>query len=476
MRICGEILPGHSVSQRFFAQENFLCGVAVLVATYGHDKKTSTIAICVEQIAPERRIIAERTMGLAHIYDNSFVEVFFESEAQSKFREYIITVRSEDSSHNNAATLYITGGDQRIEGHIQCNAMAKRDDNDGIIARLAYAPPTVDTLVPPNLEISLVTQCNLNCTHCISRETRRTARRLDQDIRNKIKIWSESGQLKTAYTDFSGDIFWADQRFGGELQFLIDLSVPFHIDTNATHLTVEAVDRVLVSKLTSINVSIDAAVNETYMRIRRGAPHIDTIFSNMKMLAERRRALGRHDVPLSAAFVLMRSNIDEVPEFIRCVHDVGFDAVRTIHMQAYTSDMDHESLWHDKERFNRVREIALATGDELGIKLYIDRAFDDRDDQVGSSFCTLPWRAAYLLGNGDVLACCVPGLRMGNLNEHSMEEIWNGPNYQALRQAVNSNEPPPSCRACPFVRKTNNPLSYMPYRAIRELDYIPNRS
>jgi radical SAM protein with 4Fe4S-binding SPASM domain len=257
---------------------------------------------------------------------------------------------------------------------------------------------------------------------------------------------------------------WADKRFGGELDFLIGLSVPFHVDTNGTHVDLETADRLFVSKVTSINVSIDAARNETYRRIRRGAPHLDKIFEHMRILYERRALAERFDVKLSAAYVLMKSNLDELPEFVRRVHEVGFEAVRVSHLQAYTPDMDEESLWWAQKDFNKVRSEAVKQADELGIILYIDRPFQDRADRVGTSFCALPWNGAYLLGNGDVLACCVPGLRMGNLHEQSMEEIWNGPRYQELRRTVNSNERPAACMACPFHRKTNNPFSYMPHR------------
>ena len=77
----------------------------------------------------------------------------------------------------------------------------------------------------------------------------------------------------------------------------------------------------------------------------------------------------------------------------------------------------------------------------------------------------MPWNAAYLLANGDVLACCIPGLKMGNLHEQSMEAIWNGEAYRELRRTVNSDERPSTCRACPFNREINNRLSYMPVLA-----------
>lgn len=473
MRVCGEILPGEPVVQTFRSTENYLCGVAVLVATYGEARRTSDLCIEIFRGDITAPVLAGRIVNLSSVYDNSFVELFFDPEETSRDTVYVLRISSDNAAHDNAATLYLSEDEERIAGHVACEAQGRISDADGILAKPTYAPPITKETVPPNLEISLVTQCNLNCVHCISRDTRRTVGHLRQSVRDDLRAWAADGRLKTAYTDFSGDILWADQKFGGELAFFIDLDIPFHLDTNGTHLTADAADRLLTSKVTSINVSIDAARAETYKRIRKGSPALEVIFENMRMLSERRSALGRGDMRLSAAFVLMRSNIEELPDFIRRVHSVGFDTVRTIHMQAYTADMDAESLWFHQELFNAVRLRAIETADALGVELYIDRPFDDRADQIGTSFCTLPWKAAYLLGNGDVLACCVPGLRMGNVYEESMETIWNGPKYRELRRTVNSNTPPPSCLACPFNRKTNNPLSYTPHRVISGRDYRP---
>jgi MoaA/NifB/PqqE/SkfB family radical SAM enzyme len=473
MRICGEILPSEPVIQTFRAFEDYLCGIAILIGTYGDARRTSNLRIEIFRAHINMPVLAWREINLASVYDNSFVEVFFDPEEASRDATYVVRICSDNASHDNAATLYLSDGEERIAGHVTCKANGRINDADGILAKLTYAPPVTKESVPPNLEISLVTQCNLNCVHCISRDTRKTVGHLRRSVRDEVQAWAADGRLKTAYTDFSGDILWADQKFGGELAFFIDLDIPFHLDTNGTHLTREAADRLLASKVTSINVSIDAARSETYKRIRKGSPALDIIFDNMRTLSERRLALGRQDLKLSAAFVLMRSNIEELPDFVRRVHAVGFDTVRTIHMQAYTADMDAESLWFHQQVFNEFRLKAIETADALGVELFIDRPFDDRDNQIGTSYCTQPWKGAYLLGNGDVLACCVPGLRMGNVYEESMEAIWNGPKYRELRRTVNSNAPPPSCMACPFNRKTNNPLSYTPHHVIRGRDYSP---
>jgi hypothetical protein len=58
---------------------------------------------------------------------------------------------------------------------------------------------------------------------------------------------------------------------------------------------------------------------------------------------------------------------------------------------------------------------------------------------------------------------------MGNLTRNTMEKIWNGPCYRELRFTVNSAKPSPVCAACPMFRKSDNPDSYLIYRALKRL-------
>ncbi|KFE71966.1 radical SAM/SPASM domain-containing protein [Hyalangium minutum] len=474
MNVCGEILPGQAILQHFVAESDHLNGVSVLVATYGDTKKTSHLRL--EVLTEDgHRLLGSRTVGLEGVYDNAFVEVFFDAQERSRGNAYVLRVTSEDASHGNAATLYLIDGPERIPGHTRCRVGEDELGAEGLFAKLSYATPTVESSVPPNLEISTVTQCNLNCVHCISRETRKQVKRLPPHMRAEISGWAREGKLRTTYADFSGDVLWADQRYGGELDFLLSLDVPFHLDTNGALLTAEVADRLLKSRITSINVSLDAAEDATYRRIRRGAPPLETVLGNMRTLVARRELHGRRDVALSTGFVLMRSNIEELPRFVELTHGAGFDTVRAIHLQAYTEDMVPESLWFHQTLFNTQRELAIEAAQRLGVTLFIDRPFCDREPQVGTSLCRMPWEAAYLLGNGDVLACCVPGLKMGNLHEQTMEEIWNGERYRELRRTVNSDQRPAACRACPFHRKTNNPLSYMPCRSAEDAPPAPTQ-
>jgi radical SAM protein with 4Fe4S-binding SPASM domain len=289
--------------------------------------------------------------------------------------------------------------------------------------------------------------------------------RLAPEIRSLIAQWCHDGKVAQVSTDYSGDLFWADHRFGGELDFFSDLQVPLSVSTNGVHMTPEASRTLLRSRVRWVNVSLDAGTDETFRRVRKGAPSLDAVVANMRAMAAARCEAGRTDVVLSIGFTLMRSNIAELPAVLQLCRDVGFDLVSTRHLEAYTRDMAHESFWFDHAAFNDAREAALALAGEMGVALYMPRAFEPRPERRGHHRCSEPWRSAVILGNGDVQVCCVPGpgMLMGNLHERPMEEIWNGPAYQDFRIRVNSANPPVACANCPMWRLENNRGSYLAY-------------
>lgn len=54
--------------------------------------------------------------------------------------------------------------------------------------------------------------------------------------------------------------------------------------------------------------------------------------------------------------------------------------------------------------------------------------------------CYMGWITAELKMDGTVIPCCSCNLPMGNINESSMADIWNGPAYQAFRRQTITRE------------------------------------
>ena|ERR1044071_6874965 len=73
-----------------------------------------------------------------------------------------------------------------------------------------------------------------------------------------------------------------------------------------------------------------------------------------------------------------------------------------------------------------------------------------------SYFCVEPWTGIFSVRtNGDVIFCpCYLQLKLGNLSEASMQEIWNAPKLIELRKCFQQGQLPEICKPqlCPVAR------------------------
>ncbi|MFK8006649.1 MAG: twitch domain-containing radical SAM protein [Saprospiraceae bacterium] len=63
-------------------------------------------------------------------------------------------------------------------------------------------------------------------------------------------------------------------------------------------------------------------------------------------------------------------------------------------------------------------------------------------------YCLMPWIHFHVGNNGIAKACCVANIPFGNINEQSMDEIWNGEPIQKLREKFATGEKDKRCAQC----------------------------
>lgn len=66
------------------------------------------------------------------------------------------------------------------------------------------------------------------------------------------------------------------------------------------------------------------------------------------------------------------------------------------------------------------------------------------------TICIYPWIHIYANPDGSVLPCCVADhhKHLGNVRENTLEEIWNGEKYKAIRKKMIAGERCEECRGC----------------------------
>ena len=122
--------------------------------------------------------------------------------------------------------------------------------------------------------------------------------------------------------------------------------------TNAQLLTERIVEAVIESGVTQVQISADGATKETYERIRRGA-RFETLLRNIRYLTDRKRELQVSSPRLQFNVVLMKSNLEELEQYVDLAEQLGVEWIAARHLLQITGlEMEHESLTHDRARAN----------------------------------------------------------------------------------------------------------------------------
>ena len=72
-------------------------------------------------------------------------------------------------------------------------------------------------------------------------------------------------------------------------------------------------------------------------------------------------------------------------------------------------------------------------------------------------FCMMPWVHTHIWPNGNAFPCCMSDsdIVYGNLNDNSLEEIWNSEKYKKLRKNMLNEKESPECTRCYEMEKSN---------------------
>ena len=130
--------------------------------------------------------------------------------------------------------------------------------------------------------------------------------------------------------------------------------------TNGLLMNDRVVDAVLANRVTLVAVSVDGATKKTFESIRCGAD-FDLLLRNVRALVRRRAETGRSLPRVRFGVVMMRQNIEELPEIVTLAWRLGVEELNFFHAVVYQGlDMEGQSLVGHKELSNRYLERARA--------------------------------------------------------------------------------------------------------------------
>ncbi len=326
---------------------------------------------------------------------------------------------------------------------------------------------------PSYVQIEPVGQCNLRCKMCPinfrdDRPLHGSQKYMDYDLFTALIDQFEN--LQTLHLQGLGEPM-LHPRFFDMVSYATGKGIHVIINTNLTLLNQRRAESCVTSGLEGVFFSIDGARKETYENIRVNSNY-EKVLANLALLQETRDRMGSALPKLKMVMVIMRQNLEELPELVdlasrydveevfvqQLSHDFG-EASYTEKFRPLHEYVDEQSIMgEDPERvesyFNEARRRAGRSG--LNLRLPPTRPRLHPAGTPGLQRCNWPWTGAYISFQGYMMPCCMVStpelINFGLATKDNLEEVWNGEAYQSFREQLSLDEPHAMCASCSIYR------------------------
>ena len=272
----------------------------------------------------------------------------------------------------------------------------------------------------------------------------------------------------------------------------------FHFSTNLFGMNRRIMEKVIEVQMPVMTVSIDGATKETFERIRPPGK-FQTLMNRFDFVKEMKDASGSELPLLSATAVLMRSNIREMPDLVRLMHDKGVRHMNFVHMGVIGGlGIEDETLVNDPKLSNETMREVQRVADELGMAVmmpmeipedltdgtvtdaarseggvanallpsesargafdaaeYLNHKIDEfllkaRKKDTHRRACYFPWYYIHVNPDGTVFPCgsWFEFSTFGDFKTQTFEEIWTGEKFTELRRQIYNMELRDVCANC----------------------------
>jgi Fe-coproporphyrin III synthase len=334
--------------------------------------------------------------------------------------------------------------------------------------------------------LELTANCNLKCITCMRQQwSTMPEGEMDLELFSKLLEQLKSfPALEKVHLGGFGEPL-AHSRALEMIRALCTAGYRVSMNTNGTLVDSDAALSLIESGVHAIYFSIDSLDSESFAQIRVNGEY-DAVINNMLHLRELKQKMNVNYPKIGLEFVLMKSNIDQLPLLPKLAKEVGAPTVLVTNLLAYSEEMYREVLYDKPQTERELGAGVLAppnwTGTLNGYRFPEPAIWPAVDnDYVFWGSLRLPriyWGSSRRCGfveddtavirwDGAVSPCYalmynypyyldnrrkeVSSYLPGNIRDESLYNIWNKSDYIRFRHRVR-NFNFPSCMDCSTAR------------------------
>lgn len=271
--------------------------------------------------------------------------------------------------------------------------------------------------LPPAIGVEITNYCNLNCPECSTGSGQMTRPQGFMDLKLFDKIIDElKNSLYFITLNFQGESMMHPSFHNFIMKSKGIRSV---LSTNGHFLSRENAEKIVRAGLKKLIVSLDGMDQETYESYRRGGD-LNRVLAGIREVHDAIRR-NRSSLKLEIQYLVNRLNESQISRARHFARTMGA-SFRLKSMQIINPG-DHEKWIPARANYSRYMK-------KNGV-YEIKNSFPDR--------CARLWLNPVITWDGKVLPCCFDKNGdhvLGDLNEDTFRDIWNGPKYKLFRKSL----------------------------------------
>ncbi|MEW6170013.1 MAG: radical SAM protein [Candidatus Omnitrophota bacterium] len=264
-------------------------------------------------------------------------------------------------------------------------------------------------------QIALTYRCNLSCLHCF--ENKDTSNELSLiEIKEILTQLKALGAMAVGFT--GGEVFLRKDLLD-ILEFACRLGFAVTILTNGTLITDSLARRIIEFNPVNIRISLYGAKEDTHDSITR-------VRGSFKKTIKSIGSLEANNVEFAISFLVFRQNFDELRELKEIAKTRAWpikpDYYITPRWDGFRGPLKYRVT--KRQIRERVRELKLE--EQVSRVSRLNKYFH---------FLSLGRKDCYISAQAEVFAHCNLRIKLGNLRENSLEDIWlNSKAIKVLRE------------------------------------------
>jgi radical SAM protein with 4Fe4S-binding SPASM domain len=271
--------------------------------------------------------------------------------------------------------------------------------------------------MPVSINMELTNNCNLNCPQCSSGSGRMLRSKGFMNIDLFKKVMQELGPYL-----YNVNLYFQGEPMLHPLFFSFLTNCPdtkIVVSTNGHFLSEESSERIVRSGLNKLIISLDGIDQEAYSEYRVNGD-VNKVIDGIRNISNVREK-HRSSLIIELQVLVNRFNEHQVPAMRQLAKSVN--AKLMLKSMQIIDKADIGSWLPAKRRFRRYR---LTDG-----TYELKSSLPDR--------CARQWFNPVITWDGKVVPCCFDKdaeYIMGDLNQDTFREIWNGPKYRIFRKSI----------------------------------------